>query len=105
MPKPRKNGREKTVEPPNPPPVFPTTNPLGIRSVYINNMDMVGSSLDVRLEFFELVPDQGQLVREKRASIVMSVPHFRAMVAVFNAQLTNLAGYEAVFEKALAEKM
>ncbi len=82
----------------------PLTNPLAIRSVYTNNMDVAGGPLDVRLDFHELFPNQGTIARERRASVVMSVPHFKAMVKVLNEQLGKLTEYSAAFEKALAAK-
>jgi hypothetical protein len=98
-----KNSRKRTTSLTNPI-LPPLTNPLEIRAVYTNNMDVAAGPLDVRLDFHELFPNEGAISRERRASVVMSVPHFKAMVKVLNDQLAKLDEYSAAFEKALAAK-
>lgn len=98
----RKNGTAK--QPAIVQPQVPlATNPLGVKSVYSNNMDVTAGPLDVRLDFHEILPDQGKLVRERRASVVMSVPHFRAMMKLLNDQMAKLNDLASQFEKALAK--
>jgi hypothetical protein len=82
----------------------PVTNPRGVRSVYSNNMDVTMGMLDVRLDFHEVFPDQGKLLREQRASVVMSIPHFRAVMKVLNSQMPKLDLAVSEFEKALANQ-
>jgi len=72
-------------------PIFPpAVNPLGIRSVYSNNMEVTFSNFDVRLNFNEIIPEQGSFVVERRASIVTPIPHFKAIVEAFNSSLAQL---------------
>ena len=92
----------KTVKPHEPQVLPAVSNPLGIRSVYTNNMDITGGPLDVRLDFMKY-PRSRKLVRERRASVVMSVPHFRAMVKVLNDHVGKVTKYSAALEKALAD--
>jgi hypothetical protein len=68
----------------------PATNPLGIRSVYSNNMEVSSSSLDVRLVFNEVISETGAISLERRASIVTSIQHFRAMVDAMKDTLAKI---------------
>jgi hypothetical protein len=67
-------------------------------------MDLQIGGLDVRLEFHEVLPDQGKMIRERRASVVMSVPQFKALVGVLNSNMVKLDQATAAIEKALANK-
>jgi hypothetical protein len=79
----------------------PATNPNGVKSVYVNNMEFLMNSLEARLNFNEIIPGAGPLTVERRASVVMSLPHFLAMAQVMHAQTENVTkavkdGLEAV---------
>ena len=83
-----KNNRpQKGAEEPTFPPAI---NPLGVRSVYSNNLEITFSSLDVRFNFNEIIAEQGTITVERRASIVTPIPHFKAIVEALNTSLAQL---------------
>ena len=84
------------------PPIPPATNPEGVKSVYANNMELRLGAMDARLFFNEIIPDGNSLKVERRASIVMPLPHFRAMMQLFNANLPKALEAAQVLEKRLA---
>ncbi len=57
-------------------------NPRGVESVYANNMQLTISSMDARLLFNEIIAEGGPLTVERRANVVMPIPHLRAMATV-----------------------
>jgi hypothetical protein len=65
-------------------------NPLGVQSVYSNNMQLMLSALDARLLFNEILSEGGPIMVERRANIVMPVPHLRAMAKVLNDNISAL---------------
>jgi len=50
--------------------------------VYANNLEIATSSIDVRLLFNEIIMERGNIAVERRANVVMSIDHFRAMMQV-----------------------
>ena len=81
------NGRpSKKVAAPLPDPI----NPLGVRSVYSNSMELILGTLDVRLTFNEIIADHGTITVERRAHVVMPLQHFEAMVNVFNSSFAKM---------------
>jgi hypothetical protein len=80
----------------------PATNPEGVKSVYSNTMELRVGGMDARLFFNEIIPDGDSLRVERRASIVMPLGHFRAMVKVFNENLPKALEAARVLEKSLA---
>ena len=67
------------------------TNPNGVKPIYINNMDFTLSSLDAHLLFNEISPDgSGGLSVERRAIVVMTLPHLVAIAQVLQAHLPKV---------------
>jgi hypothetical protein len=79
------------------------TNPLNVRSVYVNNLQVAGSSMDMRLIFSEIILDHGKASVEQRANIVMSIPHFIATVQLLNDQLGQMIKTQSKQQQQLAE--
>ncbi len=73
----------------------PTSNPLNVKSVYSNNMHLTTSSIDARLLFNEILAEGGPVTVERRANIVMSIQHLKAMSQVLNEQIKTIDEREA----------
>jgi hypothetical protein len=58
------------------------TNPDSVKSVYVNHMEIAISPMDARLNFNEVISDGKSIQIERRASVVMSIPHLKAMAQV-----------------------
>ena len=69
-------------------------NPLGIQSVYCNNMEVVVGALDVRLAFNEVVADHGNITVERRAHVVTPIEHFKAMLVAFQTSAERIIEVE-----------
>jgi hypothetical protein len=77
----------KPVTPNLPAPI----NPDGVQSVYCNNMEVSISVFDARMTFNEIIIDHGgTLTVVRRANVVMSTPHFQAMIVAMQKQLEAL---------------
>jgi hypothetical protein len=71
-------------------------NPLDVKSVYANNMEVRSSAFDARINFNEVIVGPTITV-ECRSNIVMSIDHFKAMIQVLNQ---HLAKFESAMEAA-----
>ena len=64
-----------------------------VGSVYCNNLEVLGGGLlDVRLAFNEILIERNprRVAVIRRANVVMSYPHFKAMVEVLNNTLSQI---------------
>lgn len=77
-------------------------NPLGVRSVYANNLEVGASAVDVRLTFNEIIVDHGITV-ERRANIVTPVAHFGMMMQVLSQFSEKLRVQMKAAEEAAAK--
>lgn len=75
----------------------PATNPDNIKSVYVNNMELFISPMDARLNFNEIISDGKSIHMERRASVVMPIPHLQAIAQV-------LAKYVPVEKEDISKK-
>jgi len=65
------------------------SNIADVPSVYANNVQILGAgNFDVRIAFNEVSTEDGgkSVTVLRRANLVMSVPHFLAMVKLLNTQ-------------------
>ena len=64
-----------------------TTNPDGVKSVYVNNMEFIMNGMEARLLFNEVIMETGNaLAVERRATVVMRLQHFVAMAHLLQNQ-------------------
>ena len=69
----------------------PAANAAEVPSLYVNNVEVLSiSTIEVRLGFNKIAVEGKNGTTERKANIVMSVPHFIAMTNMFNASATSL---------------
>ena len=89
-------------------PLTAPTNPLGIKSIYANNVELNASNVDVRMMFNEIIVDHANAITvERRANVVMSMQHFflfKQVLDQFAAKLADQMKAAADAAKAQAAK-